>query len=73
MKMEDKKMPFAVFVLKSMENQVKDYKEDGRDEFEVLADVVECEYCPLHRKQCAGYAGPNNCKAILKRYVESAE
>jgi hypothetical protein len=66
-------MPFAVLLLKSMENKIKDYKEDGRDEFVILTNIIECEYCPLHQKQCAGYAGYNNCKAILKRYVESAE
>ena len=71
--MEDKKMPFAVFVLKVMENKVNRYKEDGNDEFEALADDVECECCPLHCKQCEGYSGYYHCKGQLKKYVESAE
>ena len=71
--MEDKKMPFAVFALKVIENKVNQYKEDGSDEFEVLADDVVCEYCPLHCKQCDGYSGYYACKAQLKKYVESAE
>ena len=71
--MEDKKMPFAVFVLKSMENKVNRYKEDSNDEFEALADDMECEYCPLHCKQCEGYTGYYACKGTLKEYVESAE
>ena len=71
--MEDKKMPFAVYVLKCMENKINRYKEDDHDEFEALADDVECEYCPLHCKQCEGYTGYDNCKATLKNYVESAE
>lgn len=71
--MENKKMPFAVFVLECMENKVKRYKEDNQDEFEALADDVECEYCPLHCKQCNGYVNYYGCKAVLKNYVESAE
>ena len=71
--MEDKKMPFAVFALKVMENKIKHYKEDGHDEFVALADDTECEYCPLYCKQCEGYTGYKNCKATLKNYVESAE
>ena len=71
--MEDKKMPFAVFVLKHMENRVERYKEEGCDEFEALADDIGCEYCPLHQKQCEGYTGYDTCKAVLKKYVESAE
>lgn len=71
--MEDKKMPFAVFALGWIENMVKSYKEDDRDEFDALADDLECEYCPLHCKQCEGYTGYHNCKTTLKEYVESAE
>ena len=71
--MEDKKMPFAVFVLEYMEKKIERYKEDDNDEFEALADDVECEYCPLHCKQCEGYTGYQNCKTTLKKYVESAE
>ena len=71
--MEDKKMPFAVFVLKHMENKVNRYKKKDRDEFETLVDEIECEYCPLHCRQCEGYSGYNNCKEQLKKYVESAE
>lgn len=71
--MEDKKMPFAVFVLECMKNKVNQYKEDSQDEFEALADDTMCEYCPLHCKQCEGYTGYHNCKTTLKEYVESAE
>lgn len=71
--MEDKKMPFAVFVLKWIENKANQYKENGQDEFGALADDVECEYCPLHCKQCEGYTGYQNCREQLKKYVESAE
>lgn len=71
--MENKKMPFTVFMLKCMENKVNRYKEDDEDEFKVLADGIECEDCPLHQKHCAGYSGCDNCRATLKNYVESAE
>ena len=69
--MEDKKMPFAVFVLKWIENKVKDYKEGGQNEFDVLDDLIyDCRFCPISDKcdRCASI-----CRFTLKEYVESAE
>ena len=69
--MEDKKMPFAVFVLKYIENMVKDYKEGGQDEFEVLYDVMKsCRPCPL-RDKCSHSCGV--CRDNMMKYVERAE
>jgi hypothetical protein len=70
--MKDKKMPFAVFVLKYVENMVKDYKELGKDGFEALDDFLDCcLYCPLKDKCEGGWDG--ECLNRLKEYVESAE
>ena len=69
--MEDKKMPFAVFVLKYVENMIKDYKELGQDEFKVLEELaVDCHYCPL-QDHC--FATAVNCKNKIQKCVESAE
>ena len=64
-------MPFAVFVLKWIENKIKDYKESGEDEFDVLDGLIyDCRFCPISDKcdRCA-----SACKDTLKEYVESAE
>lgn len=69
--MENKKMPFAVFVLKYVENMVKHYKELGSDEFKALAEFADdCQYCPL-QNHC--YATAVNCKDKIQKCVESAE
>ena len=69
--MEDKKMPFAIFVLKYAENMVKDYEESGQDEFDALDDLIsECPLCPLSKECNRSWIG---CKDRLKEYVESAE
>ena len=69
--MEDKKMPFAVFVLKYVENMIEDYKKDGLDEFDVLEELAnECDFCPLSKECNRSWVG---CKNRLKEYVESAE
>lgn len=70
--MENKKMPFAVFVLKYVENVIADYKKDGLNEFDVLEELVsECDFCPLY-KECGrrNWAG---CKTRIRENVESAE
>lgn len=70
--MEDKKMPFAVFVLKYIENMVEEYKKSGQDEFEALDDFLDCcAYCPFNDKCEGGWDGA--CSETLKEYVESAE
>ena len=69
--MEDKKMPFAVFVLKWIENKIEDYKESGQDEFNVLDDLIyDCRFCPISDKcdKCASV-----CRVSLKECVESVE
>ena len=69
--MEDKKMPFAVFVLKYVENMLNDYKKDGLDDFDVLDEVVsDCGFCPLSKECNRIWTG---CKDRLKERVESAE
>ena len=69
--MEDKKMLFAVFVLKYVENMIEDYKKDGLDEFDVLDEVVgDCNLCPLAKECNRNWTG---CKSRMKEYVESAE
>lgn len=69
--MEDKKMPFAVFVLKYIENMVEQYKEWGHDEFEVLDTLIpSCGHCPLGNK-CLRIRGL--CRETIIKYVESAE
>lgn len=66
--MEDKKMPFAVFVLKYVENMVKDYE----DSYEALDDLLDCcAYCPLKDECSGGWEG--ECLEKLKECVESAE
>ena len=67
--MEDKKMPFAVFVLKYVENMVKDNKSVGVTEFETLQELdLPCSACPLF-KQCDRV----HCDSTMKKYVERAE
>ena len=69
--MENKKIPFAVFVLQYIENMIEDYKEDGLDEFDVLDDLIrECPLCPLSKECNCSWI---SCKDGLKEYVESAE
>ena len=69
--MEDKKIPFAVFVLQYVENMIEDYKKDGLDEFEVLDEIVsDCTFCPLSKECDRKWT---NCKDRMKEYVESAE
>lgn len=69
--MENKKMPFAVFVLKYVENMIEDYKKSGYDEIEVLDDIISnCSHCPLCDK-CSHSWGV--CRENIKKYVESAE
>jgi hypothetical protein len=72
MKMEDnKKMPFAVFVLKYVENVLEQNKNICSDEFYTLDTCVlnNCDACPLADKCC----GTRYCYNTLKEYVESAE
>lgn len=69
--MEDKKMPFAVFVLKWMENKIEEGKKSGQDEFDVLDELIyDCRFCPMSDKcnRCASV-----CSSTLRKYVESAE
>ena len=67
--MEDKKMPFAVFVLKYVENMVKGNKSLGMSEFETLQDLeLPCSGCPLF-EQCDRV----HCDDTMKKYVERAE
>lgn len=69
--MENKKMPFAVFVLKYVENMVEDYKKDGLDEFDVLDEVIsDCGFCPLSKECDCDFL---YCKNKLKERVESVE
>ena len=69
MKMEDKKMPFAVFVLKWIENLIEDDKSLGGNEFETLQELdLPCSACPLF-KQCDRV----HCDDTMKKYVERAE
>ena len=66
--MEDKKMPFAVFVLKYVENMVEDYE----NSYEALDDLLpSCAYCPLNDKCSGGWEG--ECLEKLKECIESAE
>lgn len=66
--MEDKKMPFAVFVLEYVENMVKDYE----NSYEALNDLLGCcAYCPL-KDECDG-GWSDECLKKLKERVESAE
>ena len=69
--MENKKMPFAVFVLKWIENKVEDYKKNGLDEFNLLDDLInDCSFCPLSKECDHTWVG---CKNKLKERVERAE
>lgn len=67
--MEDKKMPFAVFVLKYIENVIEQNKNICSDELHTLDKCVldNCEACPLVDKCCT------YCYDTLKKYVERAE
>lgn len=69
--MEDKKMPFAVFILKYIENVIEQNKEIYPDKFECLDYLVlgDCDACPIADKCKGGY----HCVATMKKYVESAE
>ena len=69
--MEDKKMPFAVFVLKYIENVLEQNKDICYDEFHVLVKCVldNCDACPLSDK-CYS---TRYCHNILREYVERAE
>ena len=67
--MEDKKMPFAVFILKYIENIFEDNKSLGMTESETIQDLdLPCSACPLF-KQCDRV----HCEDTMKKYVESAE
>ena len=67
--MEDKKTPFAVFVMKYIENIVEDNKSIDVNEFETLQEFnLPCSACPLF-KQCDRV----HCESTMKKYVERAE
>ena len=69
--MEDKKMPFAVFVLKYVENKIKSYEEEGLDYYDFLDDLInDCAYCPLKQECNGAWVG---CKSKIMERVESAE
>ena len=69
--MEDKKMPFAVFVLQWVENRVKNYEEDGLDCYDFLDDLItDCAYCPLNHECNGTWVG---CKSKIMERVERAE
>ena len=71
MKMEDKKMPFAVFVLQYVENVIEQNKNIYPDEFHALDKCIldNCDACPLADKCCS----TRYCHNTLREYIESAE
>ena len=69
--MEDKKMPFAVFVLQWVENKVKDYEEEGLDCYDFLDDLItSCADCPFEQECDGAWVG---CKNKIMERVERAE